>query len=101
MLAISHDGKSVYAADEGGEDIAIFARADDGSLGQAPSPGDCIVDSNIESAECQATATGIGAATGVAVSPAGDRVYTTDRGRGESGRRQRLHDWLRSEQHRR
>ena len=76
-LAISPDGKSVYAADQGGEDIAIFTRADNGSLSQAPSPGDCIVDSNVESAECQATATGIGEATGVAVSPDGDSVYTT------------------------
>ena len=76
-LAISPDGTDLYAADQGGEDIAIFTRAGNGSLSQPASPDDCIQDSNVESAECQTTATGIGEATGVAVSPDGNSVYTT------------------------
>ena len=38
-LTVSPDGKNVYAADQGGEDIATFTRADDGSLSE---PDGCI-----------------------------------------------------------
>ncbi len=74
-LAISPDGKNVYAVDEAGEDIAVFNRASDGSLSQPDGADDCIADVTVNS-ECGATATGISKVTGVVVSPNNDNVYT-------------------------
>lgn len=75
-LAVSPDGKDVYAGDEDGQDIATFARGSDGSLTQPASPDDCIQDAGADSSECASTATGLSNVTGVFVSPDGDNVYT-------------------------
>ena len=74
-LAVSPDGNTVYAADAGGEDIAWFARAADGSLSQA-APNQCIEDSSVESDECPlVSASGLGSVDAVSVSPDGNTVY--------------------------
>ena len=74
-LAISPDGKNLYAVNEQNEDIAVFNRASDGSLSQPDGADDCIVDATVDS-ECGSTATGISNVTGVAVTPDGNNVYT-------------------------
>jgi DNA-binding beta-propeller fold protein YncE len=76
-LAVSPDGTTVYAVDPTGEDIAWFSRAADGSLSQPGGPDQCIEDSTQTSTVCGSKAPGIAAATGVAVSPDGNNVYTT------------------------
>ena len=78
-LAVSPDGSQVYAVNEAGKDIAMFARARDGSLTQPNQAGDCIEDLSVESNDCSQTATGLVVPTGVAVSPDGKNVYTVGR----------------------
>ena len=84
-LAISPDGANVYAsapsnpcfADGGCSDVAEFAREDDGSLSQLPSPDSCIQDESVEDgSECSGNESGTGlGGDGVAISPDGDNLY--------------------------
>ena len=74
-LAITPDGKNVYAVDENNEDIAEFTRGTDGSLSQPGAAADCIAQASFAS-ECSTSANGIAEPTSVAVTPDGNNVYT-------------------------
>jgi 6-phosphogluconolactonase (cycloisomerase 2 family) len=75
-LAISPDGKYVYALDQDAEDIAVFTRAADGSLSEPGAQDDCTEDSTEESTQCDSTAIGLGRVDAVTISPDGNNLYT-------------------------
>ena len=82
-LAMSPDGKNVYAAapavecGNGCEDVAEFTRNADGTLTQLASPDNCIQDVGEEGDECgNENGLGLGG-QGVAISPDGTSVYVT------------------------
>jgi DNA-binding beta-propeller fold protein YncE len=70
-IAVSPDGKSVYAGATGDDDVAILKRAASGAL----TPRGC-VDDDTGPDNCAQTTDGLNGAAGVAVSPGGTSVYT-------------------------
>jgi 6-phosphogluconolactonase (cycloisomerase 2 family) len=79
-LAISRDGRTVYAVDPNGQDIAWFVRGADGALSQTGGPDQCIQDATVSSTECGSSTSGLSNADAVVVSPDGSNVYTGSSG---------------------
>jgi fibronectin-binding autotransporter adhesin len=71
-IAISPDGRNVYAASTDSKAVEVFTRAADGSL----TPSGCVGNSGTGPANCTG-ADGLDGADSVAVSPDGQSVYVT------------------------
>ena len=76
-VAVSPDGKSVYAAAGGSSAVAIFDRAPDGTLTQKPGIAGCVSEDGTGGACADGTA--LAGASWVEVSPDGNSVYVVGR----------------------
>jgi DNA-binding beta-propeller fold protein YncE len=75
-VAVSPDGKNVYAIGLGDDAIAEFTRGAGGSLTQPASTNACVADSSDSGSSCSnQTATGLVAPQAIVISPDGANVY--------------------------
>ncbi|HEX8103343.1 MAG TPA: beta-propeller fold lactonase family protein [Solirubrobacteraceae bacterium] len=75
VAAVSPDGRSVYVG--GGYGVAVLDRAEDGAVTQKAGPAGCVAGESTDGPQGCTRAPGLTAGIFVAVSPAGDHVYTT------------------------